>query len=92
MSTFNMTEGAASGKVNQDGDDERNACNTKGEMIAICLVEADALGVLHDFYSRCGSKERTDVDGHVEERESRIALSCHLLVVFSLTSLATAKW
>ena len=72
-----MTEGAASGKVDQDRDDERNACNSKGEVVAICLVEAESLSVLHNFYSRCGRKECSNVNGHVEERESRVALSCH---------------
>ena len=73
-----MTEGAACGEVDQDGDDERDASDSKGKVITVCLFETERLlGVVHNFDGSSGSKECTDVDGHIEERESRVALACH---------------
>ena len=44
-------------------------------MVAIGLGETDVLGVLHDFHSRARSEERTNIDGHVENGEGRVAFT-----------------
>ena len=71
----NMLVRSGKGIVNQDADNQRKASHSKGIVVGISL--RNALRLLCPFHNHNGSgwgKHGADIDGHIEEREARVAL------------------
>ena len=78
LAALHMAEGAAENVVDGDGEDERGAGHGKGEVVGVVDARAEVLLCpLHDLHGCRRSKEGTDVDGHVEDGEARVALVRH---------------
>ena len=75
LAALGVAEGGAETIVNEDGEHQRSAGHAKGEVVTVGHAHAQVfLGVFHDFHGCRGSKQCANVDGHVEQRESRVAL------------------
>ena len=71
---FHVAEGAAEGIVDGNGENQRHASHSEGEVVGVCAAEAQIfLCPFHDFHSSGGGKEGADIDSHIENREARIA-------------------
>ena len=82
LAALSMTESAAEQVVDSDREDERGTGYCKREVIGIVARIAQAhLGILLDLDGSRRSKECTDVNGHVEDREARVALVLVLRIV-----------
>ena len=67
--------GGAEGVVDSDTDDQRYASHGKGEVVGIGLADAErGLSPLHDLDGSGRGEHGTDVDGHIEQRETGVAL------------------
>ena len=90
-------------EVNQDGNDDRYTSHGKCEVIRVCLSVTEViLCPSHDGGCCCWSKQGTNVDSHIEERETRVTMLGifriivevtyhHLKVTFKETSTQTYK-
>ena len=82
LATLYMTEGAAEDIVDGNRQNKRSTGDGKGEVITIVHACAKVLlRPLHDTYSCRRCKQRTNIDGHVEQREARITLVSILRVI-----------
>ena len=78
---FHMFEPAAESVVDSDGNNQGNAGYGEGEVVGGVPVEAQADGPFADLDGRGRGEQGADVDGHVEEGESGIALGRKLGLV-----------
>ena len=80
-----MLERAAESVIDGYRDDERYARHGESEVIGRTLVQSERVyGII--FYAHCGRRceQRADVDGHIEDRERRIALRLILGIVVQI--------
>ena len=72
--------------VNSHRDDQRKASHTESIVVRLCHAGTHVLLCpVHDSHSGRGGKEGTNVDGHIEDRECRVALSLILGVIVKVT-------
>ena len=84
--TFNMFESTTASIVNRHRNDERNTCNGKGCMIRILLAYSIVLlNKVHNCFCSTWCEQCTNIDCHIENRESRISLICILRVIIKIT-------
>ena len=77
-----MAERATEDVVDGNGENQRGTSHSKGEVIGVVHRGAEVLLCpLHNLHGSRRSKQGTDVDGHVEDGEARVALSGILRVV-----------
>ena len=71
FSALHMAEGATESVVDGNGEDERGTSHCKCKVIGIVYRRAKVLlRPFHNLHSSRRSKQRTDIDGHVEDGES----------------------
>ena len=80
--TLCMTEGRTENVIDGDRQDERSASYCKREVVGVVRAIAQrGLCILLNLNGSGRCKQGTDVDGHVENRETRVALVLILRVV-----------
>ena len=70
-----MAEGGAETVIDEHGDDEREACHAKGEVVRLVYGGSPVvLRVVHDFHGCRWGEQRAQVDGHIEDAKCRVSL------------------
>ena len=82
-----MLESATESIINSHRNDQRNTSYCKRIVIRVILSNPPSLlGIVHHCDSRSRSKQGTDVDGHIENTESRVTLGSIFGVIIQITN------
>ena len=85
LSTFNMTECPTEDVIDSYREDQRCTSDSKCEMVTVINACSEILlRPLHNTNGCCRSEKSTDIDSHVEQRESGIALVRILWIIVKI--------
>ena len=87
LTTFRMTECRAEQIVDGNRKNQRSTSDSKREMVGIVgRIAQRCLGILLNLNSCSRSKQSTDIDSHIENREARVALVLVLRIIIKIAN------